>query len=521
MNNLSNYNWHPLYKYIKKVKKEYKDCVYKNYRNDKTTLNETVELLKETDFKGWLEYIKNFYIQEGKSCPFFEIFDPLIINQYGDLVLFKYDSYTKIADKGYSFDTFFELYNGLYRECRSVVINIRTMEIILAPQAKFKNLNESDEWTLDNVLNRIQQHPQYFITNKMDGSNQNFCYNSSDGRIYGSGSQSLDSEESWRLKRGKELFNSNIGYARLLQEFPDTTFMFELISPDNPIVVHYTKEQEGLYLFGARNNLTGAELEIPILQTYANKYNVPMVDIYYSMDFNDVLEQIDNNVYTYDKKEGWVISIYDENNLYNNHNVFKVKMKINDYVLMHKVITSLSSPNTLIEIISDGNFDDFFSKVPEAYKEIIRNLSNEIFHYVNRMEKLVLKEYCACMDRVNQNASKQAIDLPGFPTINLNSNSEPTVFLSNESYWKFHKKYFMITAEEICTKDTIGYVRSLYLNNIVFKNPEYSLNVLHNGREVGKGRSYKKIAEIRKLNEMLDKKEWLLFGYKVNNTTIY
>lgn len=502
MKNLSTYNWHPLYKYVKQVMECYYFAINEDFFNSKITKEEAEQLAKVVDFKKWLEYLTDYYNHTKKFVSLIEIFAPLVINQYGDLVLFKYDSYTKLADKGYSFDTFFELYNGLYRECRSVVINIRTMEIVLAPQAKFKNLDESYEWSLDNVLNKIQQHPQYFITNKMDGSNQNFCYNSSDGRIYGSGSQSLNPKESWRLKRGWELFNSNPGYERLLREFPDTTFMFEFVSPDNPIVVHYTKEQEGLYLFGTRDNLTGAELEIPILQNYANKYNVPMVDIYYLMDFNDVLEQIDNNVYTCDKKEGWVISIYDENNLYNSKNVFKVKMKINDYILMHKVITSINSPNTLIEIISDGNFDDFFSKVPEAYKETIKNLSNEIFNYINRMEKLVLKEYCACMDRVNQNASKWAID-------------------NNESYWNLHKKYFMIIAEEICTKDTISYVRSMYLNNIVYKNPEYSLNVLHNGREVGKGRSYKKIAEIRKLNEMLDKKEWLLFGCKVNNTVIY
>lgn len=509
INNLYKYNWHPLYKYIKQIMGEYFVCINEDYRTGIIDDIELERLYASVDFISWLNYIKKFYLNHNQSYIFSSVFDPLIINQYGDLVLFKYDSYTKLADKGYSFDTFFELYNGLYRECRSVVINIRTMEIILAPQAKFKNLNESDEWSEDKVLERIQNHSQYFITNKMDGSNQNFCYNSSDDKIYGSGSQSLDPKESWRLKKGWELFNSNPGYERLLREFPDTTFMFEFVSPDNPIVVHYSKEQEGLYLFGARDNLTGAEMSIPVLQGYANKYNVPMVDIYYSMDFEDILEQIDNNVYTCNEKEGWVISIYDENNLDNNKSVFKVKMKINDYVLMHKVITSLSSPNTLIEIISDGKFDDFFSKVPKAYKEIIKNLSDEIFRYVNRMEKLVLKEYCACMDKVNQDASKWVIDLPGLPVVNLNPNSSPgpTMFTSSESYWKLHKKVFMITAEEICTKDSIGYVRSIYLNSIVYKNSEYSLNVLHNGREIGKGRSYKKIADIRRLNEMLDKKE--------------
>lgn len=491
VNSLYTYNWHPLYQYIREVNNTYYVCINDDFQKGYITLENLNNLSTNKNFKFWLDYIREYDLKQGKVSPLVKVFEPLIINQFEYLVLFKYDSYVKLANKGYGFETFFELYNGLYRECRSVVFNIKTMEIVLAPQAKFKNMNEDEEWSETNIIKKITEHPQYFITNKMDGSNQNFCYNSTDKKIYYSGSQSLNPVESWRLKNGLKIFESNIGYERLLKEFPDTTFMFEYVSPDNPIVVYYTREQEGLYLFAARNNMSGEEIKIPVLQQYAQKFNIPMVDIYYSMDINDVLEQINSNSFSCDEKEGWVISIYDENNPCYSCNVFKVKLKINDYVMMHRIISNLSSPNTIVEIISDGNYDDFYSKVPFAYRDIINRFAEEIFFYQNNMEHLVLKEYTECMDETNQYMK----------TLNQN-------FIDDEEYTKVQRKKFMTVASKICTKETIGYVRAIYLNTFGYKhNRCFELNVLHNGREKDRGRSYKKIQEIREWNEKFKEKE--------------
>lgn len=42
-------------------------------------------------------------------------------------------------------ETFWDYYNGIFQECRSIVINLKTEEIVLCPQKKFFNIGERKE----------------------------------------------------------------------------------------------------------------------------------------------------------------------------------------------------------------------------------------------------------------------------------------------------------------------------------------------------------------------------------------
>lgn len=385
------YYWHPLFQYVVDVLNCYPLAVYRASKNKDNEINESqYNFLSSTkDFNIMLGFLNDCY--EGKYKTVYkghiplkellDIFKPLQINCNNGLVLFKYANFIALDELGMFGADFWNLYDGLYKECRSVVIDIVNTCIVLAPQAKFFNVNENDEWSYESIKNKIGKAQSVEITNKLDGSNQNYrWYN---GEVVGSGSSAIDKNESWRLQKGYALLTLN--HRIMMRDYQDYTFMYEFISPDNQVVVRYTKEQEGLYLFGMRNVKTGKELTYTEVLKIASEYDVPTTELYQD-SFDDIMEQLDN--YSSNEKEGWVIGIVDDHN-----NIFKAKLKVNDYVLMHKALAKLISPNAIIKAIADEKWDDFYSKIPMAYRENANDIKSTVMKYINYMS-IKVGDYC-------------------------------------------------------------------------------------------------------------------------------
>lgn len=369
---------HPLLGYIKQVKAIYK------YNN---------KPIQDWNFKHWLDWLSENK-PNGSIKDLLEIFEPLDITVDGKYALFHYKGSIDLSDMGYSEADFFSLYDGLYRECRSCVFDVEKEELLVCSLSKFKNYNESDdEWSGKNIRQKYATTKYIWITNKMDGSYQQFRYLKDEDRIFGSGSQAINPKESWRLTRGFSFLTDN--QKKLIKDYPDYTFIFEFICVDNPIVVHYTKEQEGMYLITARSCTTGLEMDFNVLQDIAKQYNCPVVDFYDSENLDSLLAQVDN--FTSDEKEGWVIRMRNENN-----QDFRVKLKVTDYVLMHKAISKLVSPNAVIQAIAEDKYDDFYSKVPDGFKDIVKGFYLETVGYISSRINLGELWYSEMFDEITK-----------------------------------------------------------------------------------------------------------------------
>ena len=377
------FSWNPVYNLVIEVKRDY-EKLQKEFNFVDNSL----------DFKKMIEII-------GDE-KYDEIFSYLMINQYKEFILIKYDSLSNLYDE-YNTETFWDAYDKLFQECRSIVIDLKKEEIVLCPQKKFFNINERNEWNIIKIQERIKNSQKLEISSKLDGSNQNArWYN---GEVFMSGSSALNKEDSWRLQEGEKLLDEN--YISMLKNYPDYTFMFEYISPKNQIVVHYTKEQEGLYLFGMRNNYTGQEKSYEEVLSIGKRYNVKTTEIF-DKTLNDIMQELDK--WKANEKEGWVINIID--NVGNN---FKAKLKVNDYVQIHKVIGKLSSPNLIIRSIANNVFDDVLSRIPEAYKELANEYAKEIYKYINYF-KTEVQNYYSLIKNKNRKEAMIYIDtkIPDF-----------------------------------------------------------------------------------------------------------
>ena len=415
---MNDFSWNPIFNLVIQVKRDY-EKIQKEFNFIDNSL----------DFKKMVETIGDELYDQ--------IFSYLIINQYNEFILIKYENMAELYDE-FDNETFWDYYNGIFQECRSIVINLKTEEIVLCPQKKFFNIGERKEWEIKNIKNKINNCKKFEISSKLDGSNQNArWYNN---QVFMSGSMALDENDSWRLQEGKNLLTEN--YISMLKDYPDYTFMFEYISPKNQIVVKYTKEQEGLYLFGMRNVYTGKEKSYEETLFIGHKYEVKTTEVF-NKTLDDIIGELD--LWKANEKEGWVINIIDEND-----DNFKAKLKVNDYVQIHKVIGKLSSPNLILRSIANNQFDDILSRIPDAYKELAREYAKEVRKYQNFIKANVDK-YVSIVKNLN-------------------------------------RKEAMIWMDANISKDFLGYCKNEYLGK--------EWNCL---KKTGDG--YKKYIEIKKFNE--------------------
>lgn len=303
-----------------------------------------------------------------------KMFAPIQFNQYGDLILVRYGRYSKIfaGETALNYDEFWESYGNIYRECRSIVIDVRNENIVLSPFDKFFNIDENEESSFENVKKRIQNANSIEITDKLDGSMQNARFYQ--GRIVMSGSQSLDVENSWRLKDGYRMLTENKNYVKALTENKDLTFIFEYISLADSHVVNYTKEDEGLYLIGLRNTKTGRQSSYSEVLSMAKSYSLKSTKIFEGKTIDSIMDELDEK--KSNEAEGFVINI----------DGFMCKIKYNDYTSIHKVLSNISSINLIIKNIADDTYDDLLSKIPNAYRWRVEKIYNIVIDYIKKCD---------------------------------------------------------------------------------------------------------------------------------------
>ena len=395
-------SWNPVLNKFIEIKNEYQNKfghIEYNYTEGYT--DET-----ETCLERWVSELNNPEYAELLSC--------LELNQHENMLLIRYGRYSNIYDGEIeaSGEDLWDRYDGFYRECRSIVIDVVNDCIILSPFSKFFNINELEETSLENIQRKIDNANTIEFSDKLDGSMQSArWYNN---KIIMAGSQAINPANSWRLQDGYRMLNENPRYKEMLKKNPNFTFIFEYISLKDAHVVKYTKEQEGLYLIGIRNVLDGRECNYKSVIDIANKFNIPTTKLF-DKTLEQVMSELDDK--SSDEAEGFVINI----------DGYKVKLKYNDYVHIHKALSKLSSVNLIIRSIADDKYDDLLAKLPVAYHDQVKKVAAIVVDYINRTEKTIREYY----------------------------NEAP----------KDNKKEFMIWVSENIPREYQGYCRELYFGN--------------------------------------------------------
>lgn len=161
----------------------------------------------------------------------------------------------------------------IVQESRGIIIDLNTFTVVCWPFRKFGNYGESYIDEIDWTTARVQE--------KIDGSLIKLWFNhrinawqwSTNGMIKANEALTMNGITSFMTLIKRAINYSQIDYDKLN---PDKTYLFELISPDQKIVISYDRTY--LYHLGTRSNLTGEESEENIGIQKPHEYPIRSLD---------------------------------------------------------------------------------------------------------------------------------------------------------------------------------------------------------------------------------------------------
>lgn len=274
--------------------------------------------------------------------------------------------------------------------CRGLIVEQSTNRIISRPFKKFHNLNTAS--IPETLEENLKGAPT--ITEKLDGSLGILWHYSGQSGIATRGSFT-----SPQAKWATEWYSKK----EYLWDWPPTldwTPLFEIIYKENRIVVDY--DFEGLVLLGMVKIETGAEMPYEHVKTWADYNHVRCVKQIENATLRDIINLNRPN------EEGFVVTYTDPDSLCTKEST-KVKVKMADYVRLHKVITGFN-PRSIWEIMSQGGgaFADIVNagEMPEAFIKWLVSWQTKLLSEYTRIEKRAKDVFLMRPDRYMEDSEK-------------------------------------------------------------------------------------------------------------------
>ena len=296
-----------------------------------------LEFIKEND--NWEELLKEKRIK---------------INREGNLALFKYGPKADFKDE-------------IVRGCRGHIIDLDNMQYVCRPFLKFGNYYEQDyvpeiDWSTAEIQEKI------------DGSITKLWFYNGAWRW---SSNSVIRAENCSLNGGDFTMHWLIHDADNYKDIPfdkldkNCTYIFELVSPYNRIVIDYPKTH--LYHIGTINNSTGQEYVVDIGIEQPKRYEIA----------NRSLESVLQKAKEFDTlHEGFVICDAHFN---------RIKVKTEEYLELHYSMTNKLSEKEALEILQTNDEEAMHAiknnidLAPDMlyYEYRYAVLKKEISHYIS------------------------------------------------------------------------------------------------------------------------------------------
>jgi RNA ligase len=227
--------------------------------------------------------------------------------------------------------------------CRGLILDTEG-NVVAKPFPKFFNY---EEHTADEIPN------EYFdVYEKMDGS-LGICFHYN-GEWHMATRGSFTSDQAIKGKDMLDKLNTKFGL------IPGYTYLFEIIYPENRIVVDYGGVEK-LVVLGCYNNETGEEGNIYEMVNegfeVVTRYNT------FGEGFDVLKKEISNS------KEGYVIRF---------KNGMRMKIKGDEYVRLHRILTNFSTTDIWELLRTNGNMDDFLERVPDEFDKWVRSTISDL-----------------------------------------------------------------------------------------------------------------------------------------------
>ena len=288
------------------------------------------------------------------------------VKEDGNLLCFNYEIGCDFSDE-------------IVKEARGIILYKDTLDVACWPFKKFFNSHEPEADKIDWKTARVQE--------KVDGSIIKLFHNRDTGDWQWATNGMINAKDATIESMFSKNFLDVIQKADNLKDIPfneldkDTTYIFELIGPENKIVIIYPKTH--LYHIGTRNNKTGIETNTDIGIDKPHEYPLHSFD-----ETLSAVKALNQNSEGYAEHEGFVVV---------DGNWNRIKVKSPEYVTFHHLTNgTLLNKSKILELL---NSDDFnikevatqfpeYQKVFDFYEKQIENLYNDAEIFIGRVRKL-------------------------------------------------------------------------------------------------------------------------------------
>lgn len=254
-----------------------------------------------------------------------------------DLIIW---NYTQKCQFERIFDDYTSMCRGLITDSEGVVV--------ARPFNKFFNWEEHES----PEMMPIPKNESFVAYDKMDGSLGITYLTDSGYRLATRGSFTSD-----QAIKGSQMLH----HTELFR--PGMTYLFEIIYPDNRIVLDYNGEEKLVFL-GARNIETGKIYTPDYFPDITHFYESPKV--------------IKNYKQTRDNAEG-VVLYFDSG--------FMVKVKYDEYVRLHRLVTGVTKRRIWDLLRNNESVDELLERVPEEFEKWVRDTIFDLKKQYSDMEQ--------------------------------------------------------------------------------------------------------------------------------------
>lgn len=249
------------------------------------------------------------------------------VDRDGELLIFNYTAKAQYEGR----------WNFFEQVSRGLIINRRSGEIVARPFDKFFNWFENGRKASGHIVT---------VTEKMDGS-LGILYRIENGYRVATRGAFHSQQAEWATR----FLNDNYDLSDLP---PELTLLFEIVYPENRVVVDYSG-MEALVLLAARHRFSGIYLPFyPDLFELGQRYGFPLPKVY---AFNNITEILERTGFIGPDEEGYVVEFSSGE---------RFKFKGDRYLELHRLIFGLSFKHTL-EAMAAGTVETIRSQIPDEF----------------------------------------------------------------------------------------------------------------------------------------------------------
>lgn len=257
-------------------------------------------------------------------------------------------------------------FNRLWDEVTTMtrgLIMDKEMNIVSRPFNKFFNISEHTPEEIPNL--------PFEVYEKMDGSLGVFYWLGDELFIASKGSFNSDQSVHANI-----ILSTKYGGIKDRMD-KSKTYLVEIIYPENRIVCNYG-DMDDLVLIAVRDTATGLDLPLEDI-------GLPIVKRYDGINNLSELKALEE-----DNKEGFVVKF---------SNGFRVKVKFDEYIRLHRIVTGVSNLSVW-EYLSEGKpFDELLDRVPDEFYNWLHTTANDLKGKYEAIRNDVEEDFYKIVDR--------------------------------------------------------------------------------------------------------------------------